>query len=176
MTFRYTNAYVGPFCVSYAEGNPGEIQKFQFPYLVMSREHLAQGLMITKGRIRIDWSFSEEFSRDLDEGASFAVDGPNVPLAVDAEATLSAMTPCAFLCITAAGIEQKVFFEKCKLKPGESMSAERYSLVAIAGDDTQVKVNGGDVQKGIRLIYGRNAEIQVEAVSSAIVGKFYLAG
>lgn len=176
MTFRYTNAYIGPFCVSYAQGKEGEIQKFRFPLPVISRDHISQGLMITEGDIEIKWSHGEDYGGVMGVGGSFALDGPGVPFAINTEATLKALGRCAFLCVTAAGIEQKVFLERYRLAPGETMVAERYALVAVAGPDAEVRVNGGEVRKGIRLVYGRSGETTVEAVTPTVVGKFQFAG
>lgn len=177
MNFRYTNAYVGPFCVSYAEANEGDSQRYRFPLPVISREHLGQGLMITKGRFRVVWPQGSEGS-DLimDEGGSFALDSPVIPFAVDAEFTLTALSTSAFLCVTAAGTEQKVRLERHYLRPGETMLAERYTLLAIVGAESVIRANGGDPLKGIRLLYGRNGEISLEATTSCVVGKFYFVG
>lgn len=176
MGFQYTNAYIGPFCTSYAEGSPGDIQKFRFPVPVLSREHIAQGLMITKGDIRLTWVPDGECDATLGPGGSFAIDRPGIPLAIDAEVTLHALTPCGFLCVTAVGIEQKVRLDRYHMAEGERVSIERYALAAVAGEESLVSVNGDEPQKGIRLVYARDGEVEIVAVRPSIVGKFYFAG
>lgn len=176
MSFRYTNAYIGPYCVSYAEGDAGQIQKFRMPLPIVSREHIQQGLMITEGNIEVIWSPEDGESITLGPGGSFALDRPAIPLAIDAEVTLKALSDCAFLCVTAVGLEQKVELERTRLAPGETYTAERYALVSIAGDNPAVRVNGGSVQHGSRLLYARTTELNIEAISPIVVGKFHFAG
>lgn len=176
MSFQYTNAYIGPFCVSYAQGGIGEIQKFRFPLPVISREHVAQGLMITEGEIRVAWSHDPACDTTLGPGGSFALDRPGIPLAINAEVTLTALSPCAFLCITAAGIEQKVELERFHLDADAHLEAERYSLIAIAGSESIVRINGGEPKKGARLAYGKRSALEIDALTPTIIGKFSFAG
>ncbi|MBI2308428.1 MAG: hypothetical protein HYU78_14080 [Rhodocyclales bacterium] len=176
MSFEYTNAYIGPYCVSYAQGEAGQTQRFRLPLPVVSREHIQQGLMITEGDIRVVWAHRPDEAAVLGPGGSFVLDRPAIPLAIDAEVTLTAVRDCAFLCVTAVGIEQKVELERHTLSPSERVTAERYSLVSIAGENPVVRINGGEPAQGVRLLYARNSEMEIEAVTSAVVGKFFFAG
>lgn len=177
MKFIYTNAYVGPYCVSYAEAQAGDTQIYRFPLPVISREHLGQGLMITEGKIRVIWPESAgSASHILEEGGSFALDGPAIPFAINSELTLEALTPSAFLCVTATGIEQKVHLDRYYLEAGDEIIAERYALIAVAGTESLVAINGREAVKGIRLLYGRDSEITVCAVTRCVIGKFSFSG
>lgn len=175
MGFQYTNAYIGPFCTSYAQGAAGDIQKFRFPVPVLSREHVAQGLLITEGEIRLNWS-DRSFDTTLGPGGSFPLDRPGIPLAINAELTLTALSRAAYLCVSAVGIEQKVVLDRMSLKPGECVSIERYALLAICGPEAQVRINGGEAQTGIRLAYARDGELNVESLTPTLLGKFSFAG
>lgn len=176
MSFHYTNAYIGPFCVSYAQGETGQIQKFRLPLPIISREHIQQGLMITEGDIEVTWSPDSDEGIVLGSGGSFVLDRPALPMAINAEVTLKALRDCAFLCVTAVGLEQKVELERYQLAPGERLAAERYALVAVGGNAPVVRVNGGEPLKGSRLLYARTTELDIEADTSAVIGKFFFAG
>lgn len=172
MTFRYTTANIGPYCVSLARGQSGQIQKFRFPVPVQKGNDIAQALLIVEGKIQVGWSTGAEFDTELGVGGSFALDQGRRPLAVNEEMTLSAATKCAFLCVSAVGSAQKVHMERIRLSPGERTSISRYDLVAVAGPDSAIRVNNEHDFHGIRLVYPKTQELDVVATAPSLLGVF----
>jgi hypothetical protein len=176
MTFRYSTAFIGPFCVSHARGKTGQIQKFRFPVPVPKNEDIAQGLLILDGRIEINWSTGPQYDTELGVGASLTLDQVERPLAINEEMTLTAITDCEFLCVSPIGIEQKVHLERHHLDAGDRMETNRYDLIAIAGADSTVRVNGSDLKAGPRLLYARSSELEIHADTPSTIGVFSFQG
>lgn len=172
MTFHYTTANIGPYCVSLARGKSGQVQKFRFPIPVQKGNDIAQALLIVAGRIQVHWSTGSEYDIELGIGESFALDHARRPLAVNEELTLFASSDCAFLCVSAVGIAQKVHMDRFKLSAGEGISVARFDLVAVAGAESTVRINSGDDARGIRLIYPKTRDLNISATTPSILGVF----
>lgn len=175
MYFQHSNAYIGPFLTSYARGEAGDTQKYCFPIPVLSRAHVAQGFMVMDGEIRLNWS-DQRFDTTMGIGGSFPEDSPGIPLAIDAEVTFTALRRSAYLCVSAVGIEQKVILDRFALREGERIMVERYALLAVAGEKANIRINQKELRAGIRLVYARDGELEIEALAPVHLGKFSFAG
>jgi len=157
MSFTYSGAYVGPYSVSLGRGKKGEIQRFRFPVPCRSDDELGNAQIILGGQISVSWTSDESSFKELGVGGSLYLDQRDRPLpAVNEEMTLRALSDCSYLCIAAVGVEQRVFLSRHYLEPGEHTVVDRYALLAVAGDDVEIQINGTPPKKGIRIVYARS--------------------
>lgn len=176
MSFAFTCAYIGPFCVSHGRGKREEIQRFRFATQAESMRHLGYTPMVMDGRVRVAWSTTPDRPGiEMGVGGSFLYDQFDRPApAVNEEMTITALTDCSYLCVVASGIQQRVQLERHELAARGQVTVDRFCLVAIAGADSSVRINGSSPKTGIRVVYARSADLVIEADSRCVIGVFSL--
>lgn len=176
MSFRYTAAYVGPFCIALGRGNVGEIQRFFFPVPRAIDEQLGNEQFVTEGRIGVTWKSDNKYNTELEVGGRLYHDAMKPPPAINEEAILTALTDCAYVCVSASGIAQAVHLEVVHLEPGERVAMDRYSLIAVGSKDSSITINGGEARTGPRIVYARSSELTIEARTPCVIGNFSFLG
>ncbi|MBL8474809.1 MAG: hypothetical protein JNK71_01870 [Methyloversatilis sp.] len=176
MSFKYTAAYIGPFCIALGRGKAGDIQRFFFSIPRTIDEELGSAQFVTEGRIGITWKSDRKFDSELEVGGRLYHDTAKPPPAINEEATLIAITECAYVCVSASGIAQAVHLNVVSLDAGETITMDRYSLIAVGGKDSSITINGSEARNGPRIIYARSSELTIEARAPSVMGNFSFLG
>lgn len=178
MSFNYQGALIGAFSVAVGRGRDGELQKFrcQLP-TNRTNDHFSQALFMIEGRVELSWSTVSEFFKELGVGGSFTEDDPKGrPMALDEELTIKSIGDSAYVCVSSAGVEQKVRMHRTVLQPGDSLDVPRHELAVTAHSPYAVQVDGRQLAPGPRFFYGRTREFKLSSDGPVACAVFSMLG
>lgn len=172
MGFNFKTGYIGPFAITLGRAHQGETQKFRYKVPEAGRSHIPQGTFILEGKFLANWSSGASDDQIYETGGNLADDRQfkSRPLVLNEDLTLTALTEASYVCVSAVGIEQKVYVERLKLSPGQEHVVPRYELLLVGGGDSAVHIGEHGLRRGARMVYARTSELVVRAEHETHIG------